>query len=236
MTIAHNEEETIGATLKNWDGFDHYVFISNKPWHSFSAKIDNTEQIALDNNAIVIKGNWKSEAQQRNWALGHLYSYDYVLIIDADELYTEEDKRTIYKALEEGVEDGVGRIEHPDVIRTDKMLTYWKTTDYVFDPPDKHKPIIAVNPKKVLFTEHRQVDVQYQPIIPVTLHHLSYCKTDKKIFEKIHQFEHCNDIKKDWFNNVWKNWEIKMEDIRPYGEEVSMAKHKPLPEELKNLI
>lgn len=225
MTIAYNEEETIGAVIKNWKGLaTHYVFLSTNPWHS-NDESDKTKQIAEDLGAIVVEGEWKGETEQRNWALKYLQDYDYVLIVDADELYTEEDKKKILDSL-----DG------EDCYRAKRTMTYWKTTDYTITPPDRHQPCIAINPKTMDFREVRIPNTGWQPVIDVTMHHLSYCKSDEKIKNKVQQFEHYDIIKPNWYEEKWEKWELETEDIHPYNRDNHKAIYKPLPEELKKLI
>lgn len=223
MTIAYNEQETIRAVLRNWD-LPHYIFLCEKPWHSKDVS-DNTEMICKEFGANIVKADWQGETAMRNWALGYLYDYDYVLIVDADELYTEEDKKKILDSL-----------NGETCYRADNVATYWKTTDYVIDPPDTHKPIIAVNAKRMTFKECRIPHTDYQPVIKVTMHHLSYCKSRNKIYEKMKQFEHHNLVKESWFNDKWLNWTPDTEFIHPYNKKNHKAIYKPLPEELKKLL
>jgi len=228
MILAFNEEETIEKVLKQWD-IDKLVLISKNPWHGEVMGRDKTREIA-EKYAEVVELDWKSETDQRNWGLARLYDYDYVLIVDADELYTQEDICAIISVLEDGAEDPLGNKTRYLAYRAGEVKTYWKTTDYILDPKDTHKPVIAVDPKRVLFKEFRIPDIGEQRIIDVTMHHLSYCKSDSKILEKINTFEHFNQIRKDWYNEVWLKWTPEMEDIRPYGKEKSKAIREPIPE------
>ena len=158
-SIAHNEEEIIGACVKNWKGKvdKHLVLISSRPWNNEVMESDKTVEIAKREGAEVIVGFWNSEPEMRNWGLARLYDYDYVLIVDPDELYTEEDQKRIITRLNDPF-DYINRVMKPlACFRVEKMLTYWKTTDYIFDPPDAHKPFIAVDPKQVRFWNKRTV-------------------------------------------------------------------------------
>ena len=232
LTIAYNESQWIGACIKQFKefGFHHLVLVSALPWNGEPVEDDGTANNARNSGAETIVQYWVSEAEQRNWGLARLYDYDYVLIVDADELYTNADisriKNTLYNEA---------------CYRVSKMVTYWKTPKYVFDPPDKHKPIIAVNPKVIKFSEHRMVRHvnekpmwQLQPFIDVTLHHMSWVKSDKKVEEKIQSFSHADQIRSEWYEKVWKEWLPGSQMlIRPYGHEKSRAKHQEAPEEIK---
>jgi glycosyltransferase involved in cell wall biosynthesis len=236
LTLAYNEEETIEPVIKNWLGLadKHLVLLSSKPWHGKPEEPDKTEEICKRYELDVVKMNWQSETEQRNWGLAYLYDYDYVMVVDADELWLYEDQVKVYEILSKGKENVLGGLAKEHCYRASKVATYWKDTDRILDPPDSHKPIIAVNPKKVLFTEHRAVQGIDQPEIDMELHHLSYCKSDKKIFNKIKQFEHYDQIRKNWYQEIWEGDQV--EDVRPYGPEKSRVINKPLPEGLKQLI
>jgi glycosyltransferase involved in cell wall biosynthesis len=226
-TIAYNEEEWIGDCINQFRPFklDHLVLLSTIPWNGQPVESDRTLNICKAKGAKVISGYWETEYEQRNYGLAYFYNYDYVLIVDADELYSRQDIENILKSL-----------RGHKAYRVAKMETYWKNTDYVFEPPDKHKPVIAVDPKQCIFYEHRQIrqicdKTPYfeQPLIDTTLHHMSWAKSDKKIYEKINSFSHCEDIDINWYYDVWLKWKPKSDMmIRPYGIEKSKAIYKPL--------
>jgi hypothetical protein len=236
LIIAYNEEEYIGACIKQWKGLvdKTVVLLSVKPWYGSQSEADKTLFIARDLGAEVIARYWETEAEQRSWGLARLYDYDYVIINDPDEFYTEDDRKNIIKVLQEGSEK---------CYRVNNVITYWKTPEYIFDPPDRHKPIIAVSPKEISFYEHRQpmpkdrkVLENCQPVMPVSIHHFSWVKPDKKIKAKIENFSHFDQIKPNWFDNIWLKWKPTMKNIRPYGVEESRAIKSQAPKEIINLI
>ena len=94
LTLVYNEEDTIGGVIKNWEGLveKHLVLHSDKPWHGGELPPDETENIVKRfKHTEFIRIQWDSETQQRNWGLGRLYDFDYVLIVDADEFYERKD-------------------------------------------------------------------------------------------------------------------------------------------------
>lgn len=250
-TVAHRESEYIGACINNWkDVVDkHLVLVSTKAWNGGSNRDDGTVRIAIDMGAEVVLGEWKSEGEQRSWGLARLYDYDYVLIVDADEFYTKEDQRKIIDALDHPIHTEFtpdpDEYRHVPAFKCAYMATYWKNSDYRYEPADTHQPIIAVDPKQLYGYEHRQFKypysetafLDYAPKIDVTCHHFSFAKTDEKIKEKIQSFSHADSIKDNWYNNVWLKWEPGSDMlVRPYGMEPSMAVYNPAPEEIKALI
>lgn len=231
-SIAYNEEEWIERCIKQFQpfGLRHLVLLSTKPWNGSPQEPDRTEQIAKDAGAEVIIGYWETEAQQRNFGLSYLYDYDFVLIVDPDEFYTQKDIQTWLDSLD---------VSEPSY-RVKNIKTYWKTPEYVFSPPDNHEPIVAVNPKKAVFYEHRQIrkftdDVPEfnQPVLPIQMHHMSWVKSDKKVKEKIQSYSHADDIPLNWYEDVWLKWEPGSKTlIRPYGAEKSIAVRDPAPPDI----
>lgn len=236
LTLAYREASFIGAVIKNWHGkaAHHLVLASKKPWHGMELPEDGMVEIARKMGAEVIELEWPSETVQRNFGLGRLYDYDYVLTVDADELYTEEDQLKLLEWL-----GSSGDEEYADNFNAYKVMnvaTYFKTMDYRLDPPDRHHPSIAVNPKKITYREHRCPSQEYEIALPITMHHISYLRQDLRLFHKFKQFEHYDQVKADWYQNVWKKWTPETEDVRAYGSEKSKAVRNPLPEELQKLL
>lgn len=233
LTLAYNEELLIGAVLKNWAGLitHHLVLHSDKPWNGVELPYDRTEEICQRYGAEFIRLPWTSEEEQRNWGLAYLYDYDYVLIVDADELYTKQDQYTILAMLR----DPGTRHDHTDAFKAIKVKTYFKTTQYRLDPMDTHQPIIAVNPKRMLFNEVRMLHNQYAVPVDVTLHNLAYCRGELRTAQKFTQFGHADIVRKDFLER-WQNWTPDSDDVRAYGHEKSKAIIDPLPNELQELL
>lgn len=237
-TLCYNEEETIGAVLKNWKGkvYRHVVFHSDKPWHGQELPHDRTEAICRQYGAEFVRMPWRSETEQRNWANAYLHQCDYVLPIDADELMTLADQTTLLRSLGTPAPDGEF-YENTDCYRC-SLITYFKTPDYILDPPDRHKPVIAINPKTRLFVDCRIPSTQYQIPLPVNIHHLTYLRSDLRLWHKLQQFEHHDQVRADWFEGLWKKWEpgMQVDNVRAYGYEKSGTARAPMPQELRDLL
>src|SRR6185295_13302669 len=123
-TIAYNEAEWIGACIDQFRPLAarHVVLVSATPWFGRAARDDGTAEIARQAGADVYVQAWPSESEQRNWGLARLYDSDYVLIVDADELYSRSGVGRLSRCLAETREP---------CFRASEMRTYWKTTDYV---------------------------------------------------------------------------------------------------------
>lgn len=247
LTIAFNEATHISPCVRQFKpfGLHHLVLVSSLPWWGSPREDDGTADIARKCGAEVIVGYWRNEEEQRNWGLARLYDYDAVLIVDADELYTPEDIKTLVDALA-NPKDELGRpTKLSRTYRASKIITYWKTTDYVFDPGDKNCPVIAVDPKRVAFKELRMVRNLFDnnwlwedsPEIPVTIHHLSWVRSDKQALTKIESYSHQDKIPPEWYERVWLSWQPGSDMlVRPYGDELSRAVYSPSPLCIKQLV
>ena len=234
VVIAHNEEEFIEAQIRQWGDTPVLVLVSKKSWNNDIPQNDATSDIAREMGAEVIEGYWRTEHDQRNYGLARFITFDRVFIVDADEFYAKDD----IEAMKRFMETYRGEFQGAFVAR---VTTYWKTLDYVLDPPDKHRPIVCVDPTMVQFYEHRQarpifVDepfLQVLPILPTEMHHLSWVRSDRKVQEKILAYSHSNDIPKNWMKDVWLAWTPGSPiNVRPYGAP-SFPTHKKRPEGLR---
>ena len=246
-SVAMNEQDIIGAHIKNWQGLvdKHLILVSKTSWEGSETQTDRTVEIARGMGCEVIEDTWKNEAEQRTFGLRVLEDYDFVLIVDPDEFYTKADQKKLIDRLQKPIDYLNRDTRKQPVFVTKNMVTYWKTLDYVFDPPDSHKPIIAVDPKRAYFIDKREVanigidspSINNRQVVDITIHHLSWVKTDAKVKEKINSYSHKNDIQDTWFNEVWSKWTPGSDmKIRPYGREPSIAKHQPAPEEIRRLL
>lgn len=244
-TLAFNEPQYIAPCIEQWKGLVgiHLVLVSTTTWNGTKHKDDPTAKLAEKHGAKVIEGFWKTEADQRNHGLSLLKDYDYVIINDPDEFYTIEDRCRLIRTLQED-----NRRPGYTIRRGNTMLTYWKTHDYVLDPPDQHLPTIVVDPNKAVCTEHRQFalskDVRDPSVryseecgeIKVQMHHFSWVRTDEQVEEKIAAYSHADIIENEWYKKVWLGWKPGLMKVRPYGREQSIAIYRPAPEEIIKLI
>ena len=60
---------------------------------------DRTRELALEHGAEVVEHEWKGYAAQKNWALDHLVSTEWVLFLDADEYLTPAGRAELRTAL-----------------------------------------------------------------------------------------------------------------------------------------
>ncbi len=85
MIITFNESLNLPHCLRAVQGWTHRVFVID------SGSTDGTQGIARSFGAEVIHHAWEGYARQKNWGLRTLpFESDWVLILDADEVITEE--------------------------------------------------------------------------------------------------------------------------------------------------
>jgi hypothetical protein len=235
LITAYNEGEYIAQCIKQWEGYVDKVtvLLSVYPWNGQPVEDDGTLFKARKAGAEVIAHHWNTEHEQRSWGCARLYDYDWVIICDADEFYTKEDKDKLFKTLENTEEA---------CFRANKVITYWKHK-YVLEPPDTHKPIVAVDPKRIKFWEYRMPSIvseprftDWQPVVDISMHHFSWSKPNHKIKAKIDNYSHNNLIRPDWYMETWLKWTPDMKNVRPYGIEDSEAVPQEPPQEIKDLI
>jgi len=159
------------------------------------APVTLSEVPDLDPCVDVLEGNWHSESETRNAGMEYLDDCDYVIMIDSDEILLDDDLLTLRDLC-------TGR-SHPVI--SVRLYTYWKTPDYVIDPPEGGT-IKMVLRKDVRMFGVREVRAPVHES-NVYCHHLSYVRTDDEVREKIRLSGHSGEIRSDWYESVWKEWD-----------------------------
>ena len=236
LTVAFNEPEFIVPCIKQFDGFNfpHLILVSKKPWRG-NHIMDETWVLAktYNQNGEVIIDEWPGQAEQFNYGLELLESegIDWALIVDADEFYTPEDIGRL-----------VGQIRNTDydAILATHMDVYWKTPEYKVIPDQNDMPVIAIKTSK-RFKNKREVEdtvITTNAHRAVTLHHLSYVRTDKGMKKKIDSFEHSGEFDREqWYNDVWIWWNPDAKFLHPtVPPKFEQALYNPIPDELQRVI
>jgi len=210
MIVAYNEERLIKGCLSGLTDLFNIVGIST-PWCGEHKGFDRTEQYAREMGAYIFKQNFKTEGEQRT-AISKFAKekgYDYIFVIDADEYYRRESIQNAMKFIE----------EHPakryDI---DREYNFWKNENWEIIPRISKVRLFCV-PTGTVFPGYRNVNVP-KLIMPtnVILYHFSYVGPDERILSKITHFSHANEIRKGWYENVWKKWTPEMENIHVTGD------------------
>lgn len=234
--LCYNEESSLAAVLHNWRDIvpTISVFHTDKPWHGPELPPDYSERICDELGAEFIRLPWRSETEQRNWALGHHHRFDYVIVVDADELYTRADQNTLLATIGNPPDEEM----HDNLwcYRAQHVKTYFKSPEYELNPPDSHRPIVAIDPKKALFTDCRIPSSQYQIPVDITMHHLSYLRPEARLFQKMQQFEHHDRVRAD-FADDYRKWEPGSDtNVRSHENEASRAVPTTMPHDIQRLL
>jgi glycosyltransferase involved in cell wall biosynthesis len=97
LILARNEEVNIGQALESVCGWADQVFVVD------SYSTDKTIEIARSMGADVVQNPWLGYAAQKNWAFDNLpFRNEWVFVLDADELLSEELKQEVAEILADG--------------------------------------------------------------------------------------------------------------------------------------
>ena len=117
LMLTYNEENILARSLEALDFVDEIIVFD-----SFSS--DNTVEIAKDFKAKVIQHKFENFASQRNAGLNQINpNSNWILMIDADEIVTEELKREIINVVNSGSESSMYRVRRKDMFQG-KWLKY----------------------------------------------------------------------------------------------------------------
>ena len=207
------------------------VFLSTVPWNGPEVPLDNTEEIVRNfpdprKKISLVKGDfryhktpedaYKNEFLQLNEMLSVVRSESpknsHYLHVDADEVYQPEHIQYLRTLLS----------TRPDVGSVScAWRCYWKSFRYWIDPIESSRPLIAFRiDAHTKFTGLRKVNME-PLVIPsekeLLIHHFSYAMTSDMVRAKIQAYSHCNEVRKDWFENVWLAWDHhrEMENLHP---------------------
>lgn len=178
------------------------VFVSRYAWNGTQGDWNQCAELAAQEGATVILGDWTDEAQQRSDALATLRSagHGFVFIPDTDEVISPELLESLRRLADADAADTV-RVH---------MDTYWKSAEYVIRPRERLTPILLLHCQRV---EHEYIreyvggrSLVLGPEHGI-LHHLSYAGPDQRIVRKITTWGHRNELVPDWFDNVWRRWD-----------------------------
>ncbi|MEK6883072.1 MAG: hypothetical protein AABY22_25835, partial [Nanoarchaeota archaeon] len=155
----------------------------------------------ISNKVILVKGKWKTEAEQRNECLDTLRECDYVFIVDDDEMWTSEQIHRMKDFI----------LKHPGyTVFNSSWNTRFKNINWRVDPREPFKPVVVIQQKAgniktskgIRFKENRIIDNSnknaWSCLIPedvLIIEHFSYVRSqDVTIKEKIKTFSHANEV------------------------------------------
>ena len=231
ITNAFREEDMIVGCIEQFKRSEHLwhhqVLVSKKPWNG-NYKPDDTSAVAVKLGASVEVGIWESAQEQLNHGLELFRDYDWVIICDADERYTQGGLDDLWHVLK-NVLPGF-----PRALRTNNWSVYWKTPEWEIIPKQTDYPLIAIRPSE-RFGHIRSYDGP-QIYCDVHMYHLSYVRTNAEMLKKVQTFDASTEFNTMfWYENVWMTNSKK--DLHPvHPSQFAGVEYNPVPEELWDLI
>lgn len=196
-----------------------YFLISDRPW--YGPLQDNSRMLEVISGFPdpagkfkIINGSWGTEVDQRNASLieAGADGFEYVFIIDADEIYEPRELAALIELAGQKAEVGAWHV---------CMHTYWKSIRYRIAPPEPHAPPVLLRIGKVAYIETRNVAAEKHEICPPEMclcHHMSYAWPDEMMRKKhIWYPGHSQSMLPDWYEKKWKAWDQdhSIQDLHP---------------------
>lgn len=223
--LAYNVTRFIQAVLEN--ALPHvdkiYIAYPNRPWGYVQDSRDtganpttlaDIKQAASSDKIEIVQGDWDTEEAMRNACLqkAKAEGYDWFLIQDADEFYTDATWTNIKDYLASNIEN--------DLLIT-TWYNFWKSAHYVVTYPNGS--IKGTNAGFALrcasdihFTSKRLTNARAPKIIDFVCYHYGYVMSDEQMHEKLKTWGHAKEVNTPaWFLHKWKNWDDTTEFLHP---------------------
>lgn len=219
--LAYNVNKFIAPVIKNLENNVDKIFIaySELPWSYNENNRNNINKTSLSYlkelaaNSLceieIIEGVWNTEEGMRNSCLKRAKEehFDWLIIQDADEFYTESSWIKIKKIL---LEDNV----------TDHFTTtwyqFWKSPKYVIQYDNGS--IKSTNAgfavrctSDLIFERMRKCNFKNSVVLDIPCFHYGYIWNDDEMKDKISAWGHTNDFftnPKEWYELKWKLWNL----------------------------
>jgi len=185
----------------------------------------------LDLRVEIVEGAWNSEHETRNAGIEMLTTgpnaCDYVFTVDSDEILSDAALALLKKTCE---------TQKPRAL-LGGCHTYWKTTEWRIDPPEKLVAALVVR-KDVRFERLRMFNGESTIIQRYVFHHLSLVRTDEEVQDKLRLWGHASEVVPGWYENVWQAWDANnaLENLHPTHPEAFKRAVKVTDNGLKKIL
>ena len=225
--LSYNVNTFLPLVLKNMHNHVDKIYIaySHKPF-GYNKKLNDDVRNPTSLNFVqesiknlnckveVIIGEWEKEEQARNECLSKAKTegFDWFLIQDADEFYTEEGWARIINYLKHNIHK-----EH--IITT--WYNFWKSPQFVMTYKDGGikgtNAGFAINCKSnITFLRKRVCDVKERVVLDFSCYHYGYVMSNKAMEDKINTWGHTNELfSKKWYKEKWLNWNSETKFLHP---------------------
>jgi hypothetical protein len=219
QVIAFNVDPWINAMLRNAAPHVDKIFLAYppRPWGYSStarASIQNPTKLeSIDRHDLaceieVVHGDWLYDEDTRNCLLDQARNegFDWMVIQDADEFYTEASWKRLLAAME--------RANNYDLLIT-PWFNFWKSPEYVIDNRGSGIKCLnegfAVRAKNshARFMFSRTTDAKHRLIVDEPCYHYGYVMSDESMRKKIQTWAHTKEISsmRLWYELKWQRWE-----------------------------
>jgi len=148
------------------------------------------------------------EAHERNQALEKIEKdgFKWVWIVDADELYRDEEATRLWSWFFEQVE------QNPDVLGARcQWYTYWRSLYWRVEPQETFHPNVIVRSSCRIFSSRHLIPQQELDIVDVPpeicmVRHYSWARPPSNIQRKLHTWTHAHQVRPMWFEDVFMKW------------------------------
>ena len=241
MLLAFNNTDFLESSIKILQPFFDKIIVSStgKSWFGNILNNGKVENLMLSlkeefSNVDYVEGFWKTEEEQRNLCLKKLPEYDYIFIIDSDEMWSSEN---IHK-VQDYIMDNPGY----DVFMIN-WNTRFKNINWIVEPQESYKPIVVIK-NGIKFIKNRLVNPTMEIsniLIPkniAIIEHFSYVRSNNiDIKEKIKTFSHANEIVNGidfYYSEVFLQADLDSKNIHPTNPTSYQGLvEEPLPPEIK---
>lgn len=200
-----------------------FVGYSAKPF-SYNQAVRETETNSTSRESFtrleggskveVIDGDWATEEDARNACLdaARRQGFDWLLVIDADEFYTEQSWEQLLNSLR-----GSARKDH--IITT--WYNFFKSSHYVL--MERDGSIKSINAgfalrcsSSIRFRDRRLTTAGRSQILDCPCYHYGYVMSDDEMITKISTWSHAADFNRErWYRLKWQNWTPGTKNLHP---------------------
>ncbi len=163
----------------------------------------------------IVESDWSREDETRNaiLAMARTEGFDWMIVQDADEFYTEEGWNIIRKSLL--------RLAHVDVVVT-PWFNFWKSAEFLLLTDKKSlkdfNACFAIRcASDAAFASARMPTITRRILIDAPCYHYGYVMSDQDMELKISSWGHANQIRDRhrWMKLKWLNWNLDSKYLHP---------------------
>jgi hypothetical protein len=167
----------------------------------------------------IVRGDWQKDEDTRQALLNHAREegFDWMIVQDADEFYTDEGWERLLGTLKTTDKEG---------IKT-SWYTFWKSSRYVLGHQngslkDQNEAAAVRCDSAVQFVRSRTTNlVGTFPIVDAPCYHYGYVRTDVEMLAKVTSWGHAHQFDGPrWHRLKWMGWNERSVHLHPvrFGE------------------